>query len=795
MQLKSDIDGKTECSRVRHGRVVDGLREHGRIVSAFGACARRVFQQVAQVAAYKGEPQVGDVYLLQPFRGEGVADRQLFELDIRGVVYKLFGRGVVAANRAVVVFGRDGYGVLQTGSLVDTVEYDTGSRAVFGAFGRTVAGGDGFGYRNDVAAEAHVEHGREEEALVAERRGYRHEQVGLYVTDTFALGAAVRLDHGHTVAQNQVAVLVAGIEGVGVDVAQASALFGTYVDQHVLVLEVEADVFGIVVQLHYRGVVVGQTHVEVKLEVFGLDRRGVQHQLDALVEYLAGIDILGRELAGHGHDHDLVFGEAAVVGEVEPEPVVEELHVETGFVGRRNLGFQVGVGLDFRVADFGPVYPLGVGEVVVEHIGVGVLTYLGGRQTQFTEGNPRGESHVVAAHHVAEYPAEVGRGVEVGAVVLGQGRRPVVTGREVEGNPFVPGKLQGTEYRPGFTLGEGLFGGVLAQGRVVVPDALLGHVLGVARQAAGALVHDVSTQRVSQAEALGKGVVSQNHTLDVVLVVALFHRLVRLFALVVDTVGAVLLFDAGIVVVEGVFTRGIEPGGEVDLDRVVTEGAPTLVHVAVLVVDVVGVQLLQRGVHVVDVTLGVAAEGLQVVQRDVAGNVEQLVYLAALTVLGTVGGLGAAQRDFRVHAQVFVHLHAGLEVDVDFAQPLAVEEALALGAAERGPVVVVLFGLADGYVVGLGKAGVEILVELVAVVLVLQLLTQPAGIGVAVERGAETLEYVRVEYAAFTLSVGGLLLERRGYAGPGEVARVGDAESFLLDTAFRGDEDDTVSGS
>lgn len=28
----------------------------------------------------------------------------------------------------------------------------------------------------------------------------------------------------------------------------------------------------------------------------------------------------------------------------------------------------------------------------------------------------------------------------------------------------------------------------------------------------------------------------------------------------------------------------------------------------------------------------------------------------------------------------------------------------------------------------------------------------------AVERGAETLEYVRVEYAAFTLSVGGLLL-------------------------------------
>jgi len=97
--------------------------------------------------------------------------------------------------------------------------------------------------------------------------------------------------------------------------------------------------------------------------------------------------------------------------------------------------------------------------------------------------------------------------------------------------------------------------------------------------------------------------------------------------------------------------------------------------------------------------------------------------------------------------------------------------------------------------VGLGKAGVEILVELVAVVLVLQLLTQPAGIGVAVERGAETLEYVRVEYAAFTLSVGGLLLERRGYAGPGEVARVGDAESFLLDTAFRGDEDDTVSGS
>ena len=338
----------------------------------------------------------------------------------------------------------------------------------------------------------------------------------------------------------------------------------------------------------------------------------------------------------------------------------------------------------------------------------------------------------------------------------------------------------------------------------MIPHFGRGHVLRVADQAACLLEHDVATQRVADAVTLAECVVAEDDALDVVLIIVVLDCPVGVLGRVIDTVGAVHLLDAGVIVVEGVLAGGVQPRREVYSRRIIAECAPALIHIGVLVIDIVGVEPLGLRIDIIDVAIRVAAVSLEHPQWYAARDVEQLVDLAALAELRAVLGLGAAERHLGVHAEEFVHLHASLEVEVDLVERLAVEEALAVHISQRCAEVRRVGRLAYRHVVCLGEAGVEVFLEFVPVVTVGVLLSaiQPAVYHPAVHRRTEGLKragvvlpHIRACAERCALSVGGLLVERRCHVGPCEVARVGHAESFVLDTFFGRDEDDAITGA
>ena len=270
---------------------------------------------------------------------------------------------------------------------------------------------------------------------------------------------------------------------------------------------------------------------------------------------------------------------------------------------------------------------------------------------------------------------------------------------------------------------------------------------------------------------------------------------VRFVFLCLYAVGPVDVFYVGVVIVERIFSCGIQPWGEVYLHCVVSESPPAFVHVGVLVVDVVGVERLRSRIDVVDVSLGIAPECFQVVQRHVVGDVEQLVHFPAFAVDRPVGGFCPAERHFGVHAQIFVHLHAASQVYVYLAETLIVEHAPAFGTAERCTVVGVLGRFSYGHVVCLREACVEIVFQFVSVFLVLQRLSQPSGVVMSVEQSAEAGLACLVKHALCALSVFVLHFEGGCHACPCEVARIGHSEAFVFHSFLGGDEYHSVSCS
>ena len=80
---------------VRYGEEVQGLGEHGGVVTTLGI-AGAMLHQVAEIAGNEAQAHLRQGRALQPAGGEGVAHGELLELDVGGVVHELLGISALA---------------------------------------------------------------------------------------------------------------------------------------------------------------------------------------------------------------------------------------------------------------------------------------------------------------------------------------------------------------------------------------------------------------------------------------------------------------------------------------------------------------------------------------------------------------------------------------------------------------------------------------------------------------------------------------------------------------------------
>ena len=85
---------------------------------------------------------------------------------------------------------------------------------------------------------------------------------------------------------------------------------------------------------------------DVELEVACLHRRTIEHELDTGVVDLASVYPLLCPRRRSVYEHSLVLGRIIIIGEVEAETVVKELHIYAHLIRGLNLWLQVGVELD-----------------------------------------------------------------------------------------------------------------------------------------------------------------------------------------------------------------------------------------------------------------------------------------------------------------------------------------------------------------------------------------------------------------------------------------------------------------
>ena len=124
----------------------------------------------------------------------------------------------------------------------------------------------------------------------------------------------------------------------------------TYVDREVRVA-IEVDVVYTVSQFLYVRYVLGQIDIQIEREVFQLYRCRVDHHFETFVGDQTGIDpFASTPGSSGGHFHDLVLRAAIIIGKVKSQTVVEELHIQTCFVRRRDFRFQLVVHFHVRFA-------------------------------------------------------------------------------------------------------------------------------------------------------------------------------------------------------------------------------------------------------------------------------------------------------------------------------------------------------------------------------------------------------------------------------------------------------------
>ena len=159
---------------------------------------------------------------------------------------------------------------------------------------------------------------------------------------------------------------------------------------------------------------------DVELEVACLHRRTIEHELDTGVVDLASVHPLLCPRRRSVYEHSLVLGRIIIIGEVEAETVVEELHIYAHLIRGLNLWLQVGVELDGVVDRLAVAHLELILAHVVEVVRSGILTYLRSRHAQLSERNPRRQLMVDRAHEVGEHPAKRCRRIEERVVLLRQ---------------------------------------------------------------------------------------------------------------------------------------------------------------------------------------------------------------------------------------------------------------------------------------------------------------------------------------------------------------------------------------
>ena len=230
---------------------------------------------------------------------------------------------------------------------------------------------------------------------------------------------------------------------------------------------------------------------------------------------------------------------------------------------------------------------------------------------------------------------------------------------------------------------------------VEYPVVILEHVLHRCRELLILQIHDVSASSVAQTPLLCELVVAHKEELYVLLEVVLLsacHAVVDELALPSGAVGrdsAVAKREVGglktcAIVVERILGVELQPIGEVQVSRVVAEGAPAFVAVLEAMASVVRVRIVLVGTEPVLVQLiGRCIVLLKVAQRDVARHEQQLSHLAVKTSVRTILCLSVRHRNLTVEREPLVDGSSGVEVYVYLVERLVLEQAVVAVIAYR----------------------------------------------------------------------------------------------------------------
>ena len=378
-------------------------------------------------------------------------------------------------------------------------------------------------HREGMSAILSAERCAQGEVLVTEALRHAGTPVGVDLADA-PRGVVIKhrvtgllVDEHHARTVDAVAVLV-GIERTFGSTLEAASVDDVHLFAHVGIdIRTSADgrthvglerCGGVPVILQADELVVVARPVEAERprEVFRLYRDKVGTDLDALVLYLAGVNLHARSTRNLVQcDGDDLVGRARLVeGHVEGDALLEETHLEAGLPALDVLGLDERVGDSARQGIAARI--VGGGVVLVERVGTGVITHVRPRQTQLHEVHHR--QVVAEVEHVAQQDTSRHRRIEVGAVAARQRARPVVASGDVQVVGVVP-----AERRHAVEAVDGLLGAVRIDFRLRVRGdvAQVVHALHIEFFEGDAVVvvlavHPVAAESDGVAEALVEGV-------------------------------------------------------------------------------------------------------------------------------------------------------------------------------------------------------------------------------------------------------------------------------------------------
>ena len=182
----------------------------------------------------------------------------------------------------------------------------------------------------------------------------------------------------------------------------------------------------------------------VPFKIFRPHRRSVQNDLYTGILDIPGIDHPGAftRRRRDRQSQDLVGCIFLIPGKVQPQPVIKETDIETGF--RRFDQFRLQVCQRDRTGGRCPFYIIDNSVNTIssqQAVRIGIVTYFRIRSSQLCQGQPFRYIHFIRTEHIRNHPTQSDRRIEERTVLVRQSRRPVIAGSHIQEDPVLIAQL------------------------------------------------------------------------------------------------------------------------------------------------------------------------------------------------------------------------------------------------------------------------------------------------------------------------------------------------------------------